>query len=164
MRMLPSPWFAALALLALAQAGLPARAAADAAPIELLVRTLDHGDWSVEAHRGHWVVVNYWATWCAPCRKEMPELDALHRENPQVEVLGLAFEEIDEADMRAFLEERPVAYPISLVDVFEPPAAFEVPRGMPMTYLLDPEGRIAHRWLGPVTREDIEARIVESGD
>ena len=94
----------------------------------------------------------------------MPELDALHRENPQVEVLGLAFEEIEEADMRAFLEERPVAYPISLVDVFEPPAAFEVPRGMPMTYLLDPEGRIAHRWLGPVTRADIEAWIVGSRD
>ncbi len=128
-------------------------------PIALEVDTLDHGRYDLAAQRGRWVVVNYWATWCAPCRKEMPELDALHREREDVEVLGLAFEEIEVDDMRMFLNERPVSYPIAIVDVYAPPAAFDVPRGMPMTYLLNPEGHIAHRWLGPVTKAEIEAQI-----
>lgn len=129
------------------------------APVELQIATLDHGVYDLTAHHGRWQVVNYWATWCAPCRKEMPELDALHRERADIEVLGLAFEEIEPGDMREFLESRPVSYPIAIVDVYAPPPAFEVPRGMPMTYLLDPHGRIAHRWLGPVTRAEIELQV-----
>ena len=147
----------------------PARADSSApAPaaevVELSLDTLAHGRFDLADRRGRWVVVNYWATWCAPCRKEMPELDALHREREDIEVLGLAFEEIDPADMRDFLAERPVSYPIAIVDVYAPPAAFEVPRGMPMTYLLDPQGRIAHRWLGPVTKAEIEVRVDGGGD
>jgi thiol-disulfide isomerase/thioredoxin len=137
---------------------------AQSAAVELSVATLDHGSFDLSRQRGRWVVVNFWATWCAPCRKEMPELDALHREREDVEVLGLAFEEIAVEDMRAFLTERPVSYPIAIVDVYAPPAAFEVPRGMPMTYLLSPAGAIAHRWLGPVTKAEIEARIAGSAD
>jgi thiol-disulfide isomerase/thioredoxin len=144
---------------ALASAAEPATAVDATAAVELSVETLDHGPFDLAAKRGSYVVVNYWATWCAPCRKEMPELDALHREREDVEVLGLAFEEIEAADMRAFLQERPVSYPIAIVDVYAPPTAFDVPRGLPMTYLIDPEGQVAHRWLGPVTRAEIEARM-----
>jgi thiol-disulfide isomerase/thioredoxin len=148
-----------LALSAVVQASEAEPAVAVVPPVELRVNTLDHGSFDLSERRGSWVVVNFWATWCAPCRKEMPELDALHREREDVEVLGLAFEEIAVEDMRAFLSERPVSYPIAIVDVYAPPAAFEVPRGMPMTYLLSPAGAIAHRWLGPVTKAEIEARI-----
>lgn len=152
----------ALSVVTAATAAEPA--AGQIAAVELSVATLDHGSFELSRQRGRWVVVNFWATWCAPCRKEMPELDALHREREDVEVLGLAFEEIASEDMRAFLTERPVSYPIAIVDVYAPPAAFEVPRGMPMTYLLSPTGAIAHRWLGPVTKAEIEARVDGSGD
>jgi thiol-disulfide isomerase/thioredoxin len=155
---------ALLAFSTAAQASETEPAAAEDPPVELSVITLDHGSFDLSEHRGRWVVANFWATWCAPCRKEMPELDALHREREDVEVLGLAFEEIAVEDMRAFLSERPVSYPIAIVDVYAPPAAFEVPRGMPMTYLLSPTGVIAHRWLGPVTKAEIEARIAGVAD
>lgn len=159
---------ALLVLAGLAASALPVLAAepapAEAGAIELALPTLEHGVFDLSQQRGRWVVVNYWATWCAPCRKEMPELDALHREREDVEVLGLAFEEIEPADMREFLAERPVSYPIAIVDVYAPPPAFEVPRGMPMTYLIDPQGRISHRWLGPVTKAEIEARMDGGGD
>lgn len=172
-------WSFVLGIAALLCSGLPALASGqaeavrssegkppvtEAAPITLSLPTLDHGQFELDQHRGRWVVANYWATWCAPCRKEMPELDALHREREDVNVLGLAFEEISADDMRAFLAERPVSYPIAIVDVYAPPEAFEIPRGMPMTYLLDPQGRIAHRWLGPVTKIEIETRIAGSGE
>ena len=129
----------------------------------LRVATLDHGDYDVAERRGKWVVVNFWATWCAPCLKEMPELSALDAMNEHIEVIGLAYEDIDVAAMREFLESHPVVYPIAIIDVYDPPADFETPRGLPMTYLLAPDGKVAERFLGPVTAADIERVIAASG-
>lgn len=154
------------------RAGAPARTAAPAAaPVEepasaanrgrpaLRIALLDGAAYDLAAHRGKWVVVNFWATWCAPCLKEMPELSALHAMREDVEVIGLAYEEIEPADMRAFLDKRPVTYPIAIVDTYDPPADFETPRGLPMTVLVAPDGRVAKQVLGPVTAKSIEDAI-----
>ena len=134
-----------------------------AAPLELRVTTLDGSEWDLAAQRGKWVVVNFWATWCAPCLKEMPELSALGAMREHVEVIGLAYEEIEPEAMRAFLQKHPVLYPISIVDVYAPPAGFDPPRGLPMTYLVDPQGVVAEQYLGPVTAQDIERDIAAAG-
>ena len=114
---------------------------------------------TLAAHRGKWVVVNFWATWCAPCRKEMPELSALHAMRSNIEVVGLAYEDIETPEMQAFLAKHPVTYPIVVVDPFDPPADFATPRGLPLTHLIDPQGKLAHSFLGPVTAADIEQQI-----
>ena len=142
----------------------PAGPAEPAAPAQveypaLAVTTIDGAKWELAAHRGKWVVVNFWATWCAPCRKEMPELSALDAMREHVEVIGLAYEESTPEELQAFLEDHPVVYPIALVDVYDPPADFETPRGLPMTYLIAPDGKVARRFLGPVTAAEIEAAI-----
>jgi len=129
----------------------------------LQVDTVDGTRYDLAARRGQWVVVNFWATWCAPCLKEMPELSALDALREHVEVIGLAYEEIDPAAMRAFLEKHPVVYPVAIVDVYAPPADFATPRGLPMTYLIDPDGKVAKQFLGPVTAADIEAAIAAAG-
>jgi hypothetical protein len=65
--------------------------------------------------------------------------------------------------MQAFLKKHPVAYPIAIVDTYSPPADFDTPRGLPMTYLIGPDGKIADKFLGPVTAHDIESAIAKAG-
>nr|WP_295377835.1 TlpA disulfide reductase family protein [Pseudoxanthomonas sp.] len=128
----------------------------------LAVDTVDGGRFDLSAQRGKWVVVNFWATWCAPCLKEMPELSALDAMREDVQVIGLAYEDITPADMQAFLKEHPVVYPIAVIDVMAPPADFATPRGLPTTYLISPEGKVAKAFAGPVTAGDLEALIARS--
>lgn len=145
----------------------PAPADPEAAPRPdepgLKVTTLDGSEYDLADHRGQWVVVNFWATWCSPCLKEMPELSALHTMREHISVVGLAYEEIDVPSMQSFLAEHPVAYPVAIIDVYAPPADFETPRGLPMTYLIAPDGKVARQFLGPVTAKEIETAIEVSG-
>lgn len=139
-------------------------ASALAAPVELSVETLDGKTFSLTDQRDKWVVVNYWATWCGPCLKEMPELDELDIARDDVVVLGLAFEDTTPEDLRNFLSKRPVSYPIAAVDVYAPPAAFTVPKGLPTTHLIAPDGSLQESFIGPVTRADLERAIAAAAD
>lgn len=146
-----------------APAATPARASdlVGTAPA-LSIDTLEHGRFELAAQRGRWVVLNFWATWCAPCIKEIPELGEL-AQRQDVAVLGLAYEEIERADLEAFLREHPARYAIAPVDVYDPPAGFPAPRGLPLTYLVDPRGVVAEVFLGPVTRADLETAMANAG-
>jgi thiol-disulfide isomerase/thioredoxin len=129
----------------------------------LSVPAIDGKNYDLAAHRGKWVVVNFWATWCAPCLKEMPELSALDAMREDIEVVGLAYEEIEASAMRDFLKVHPVVYPIAIIDTYNPPQDFDTPRGLPMTYLIAPDGKVAKKILGPVTAQDIEAAVAAAG-
>lgn len=153
-------WFGVLLLVAslsLAQANEDATAAS--APPDLKVVTLDGTTFDLAAERGRWVVVNFWATWCAPCLKEIPDLSAFDAARDDVRVIGLAYEEITPDDMRAFMQKHPIGYPVAIVDVYDPPKAFDPPRGLPMTYLIAPDGMVAKRFLGPVTSKELAEAI-----
>ncbi len=131
---------------------------------QLQVQTVDGKSYDLASHRGQWVVINFWATWCAPCLQEMPELSALHAMRSNVEVVGLAYEDIELAEMQDFLKKHPVAYPIAIIDTYEPPKDFATPRGLPMPYLIAPDGKVAKQFLGPVNAHDIEQAISAAGD
>ena len=131
-------------------------------PVEFTLQRLGGGSVSSAEFRGQWVVLNYWATWCAPCRKEIPELVELHEARDDITVLGLAYEEAEEAEFEAFLEAFEPNYPILLVDVADPPKPFGAPRVLPTTIVLDPRGRAIGGFAGPVTRVDLEAFIDEA--
>ena len=134
---------------------------ADSAMPTLQIAALDGNQYDLAAHRGKWVVVNFWATWCKPCVKEMPELSALDAMREHIEVVGLAYDDTAPDDLRAFLKKHPVVYPIAIVDTYDPPKAFATPRGLPMTYLIAPDGTVAERYLGPITGAQLAERIAK---
>ena len=126
--------------------------------------------WTLEGKRidlpiakGRPMLINVWATWCGPCIKEMPELSALAAMRQHIAVIGLAYEDTSEDELRAFLAKRPVAYPIARIDVYEPPKDFGAPRGLPTTWLIAPDGTMKRKYTGPVTARMLEDDIAAFG-
>lgn len=153
--------FAAFALaLGLVLTNVDAAQPADAPLPVLKVTTLDGKSFDLSAHRGKWVVVNWWATWCVPCIKELPEISAfVTKHEGKVVAIGLAFEDSEKADIVAFLKQRPIAYPVAQVDPVEPLKGFAEPQGLPTTQVIAPDGRVSKSFVGPVTAKDLEAVI-----
>lgn len=135
--------------------------ASDQAPKQpaLKIATLDGGTFDLAAQRGKWVIVNFWATWCSPCIKEMPDISEFVAGRQDVAAIGLAWEDTDKAEVEAFAKKHPVKYPLAQVDVYQPPADFETPRGLPTTYLIAPDGAVAKKFTGPITATDLEKAI-----
>ena len=147
------------AVLAVAFAfAMPVQAAMPAQPT-LRVTTLDGKTFDLAAQRGKWVIVNYWATWCVPCIKEMPDISRFVAAHKNVVAIGLAYEDSEPADIKAFLAKHPVAYPIAQVTLDQPPKDFDEPRGLPTTYLISPDGKVAKHIVGPVTEASLEGLI-----
>lgn len=126
---------------------------------ELKVTTLDGGQFDLAAQRGKWVIVNFWATWCTPCIKEMPDISEFVASRKYVAAIGLAWEDTEKAELDAFARQHPVKYPLAQVDVYEPLPGFETPRGLPTTYLIAPDGTVAKKFVGPLTGDDLDKAI-----
>lgn len=112
---------------------------------------------SLDDYRDRFVLLNFWATWCAPCRKEMPALDKLHKKlnDAGFEVIGVHVgPSLDE--IKRFLDQVPVEFTI-LVDQDMALANWGV-MGLPTTLLISPEGKIVYRAVGE--REWDSARMI----
>jgi len=132
----------------------------DAGTPQFTVRTLDDAVLSMDSLRGRVVLVNVWATWCAPCRVEMPLLEATwqrHRAAGLV-LLGASVDRGDPVNVRAFITSRDITYPIAIVgdDVIrELGGVF----GYPTSVLIGRDGRIMHRVTGPIGPVTLEPAI-----
>jgi cytochrome c biogenesis protein CcmG, thiol:disulfide interchange protein DsbE len=117
------------------------------------------GEGSIADYRGRWVLVNLWASWCAPCRQEAPELDEFARRyrKRDVRVLGINVQDNSD-DALAFLREHHVRYP-QLRSVGDERSAAFGSTGVPENFLVDRRGRLALIWRGPVDREFLEQNV-----
>ena len=134
--------------------------AGDRARPEATVTLLDGRSLSLADLRGQVVLVNVWATWCAPCRVEMPLLEQTwqrHRAAGFV-LLGASVDRGDPADVRAFLAERGISYPVAIVgaDVIQ---ALGGVMGYPTSILIGRDGRVQHRVMGPIGPVTLEPAI-----
>jgi thiol-disulfide isomerase/thioredoxin len=115
---------------------------------------------SIEALRGQWVLVNYWARWCKPCIEEIPELNQLDASREDVTVLGVNFDGVQGEELAQQESELGVAFTTLAKD---PAADIGVPRPvvLPTTLVLNPAGEVVATLLGPQTLESLSEAIAE---
>jgi thiol-disulfide isomerase/thioredoxin len=111
---------------------------------------------TLSSFEGQAVVLNFWATWCQPCRKEFPELLALESD-PRIKVVSVALDEDGAASVDPFVRREGLDYLVLLGDqpLFELFAGFSIP----YTLVLDPSGTIVNIYRGPVDRASIEGDL-----
>jgi peroxiredoxin len=122
--------------------------------------TLDGQRVALRDLRGKVVLLNFWATWCPPCKAEMPDLQALYEEHGDARdfvVVAVNFQE-DLAPVEAFMRERGLTFPVWLDAQGAAGAKLGV-RGLPVSFIVDREGRIRDAWNGQIAREAMLARL-----
>lgn len=131
----------------------------EAAPTSPLPRLEGSGSESLADYRGRWVLVNFWASWCIPCRAESPALEQFQRRHggPRFTVLGIDTQDLS-GDARAFVERYGLSYP-QLRDGKGDAADEYGTTGVPETFLVDPAGKLRVRAVGPVSEEYLRNEV-----
>ncbi|WP_370651679.1 TlpA family protein disulfide reductase [Frankia sp. Cj3] len=106
------------------------------------------------SYRGRIIVVNFWASWCAPCRAETPGLVTMAADNPQVAFVGVN-EKDNLSAAKAFIRDNGVNYPSIIDRIGTLAARWPVPPGLPSTFVLDAKGRLAARFTGGVLPDEL---------
>ena len=122
-------------------------------------RLVDGSSGKLDDFLGRWLIVNYWADWCPPCIKEMPELENFYNDNEdRAVVLTYNFDRLEGEELRSQIIRFGVNVPSILTD---PGILFgwEAPPSLPATYIINPEGILIHTLIGPQTQESLEALI-----
>lgn len=111
--------------------------------------TLDGEHISLGELRGQVVLVNFWATWCAPCRLEMPGFEKLYQDKKDegLVIVGLSTDKTGHVGVEEFLRERGITYPVAM-ETRELELAFGGISAIPTSFLIDRQGIIRHRTFG----------------
>ncbi|MDE1167159.1 MAG: TlpA disulfide reductase family protein [Pseudomonas sp.] len=109
---------------------------------------------------GQWLVVNYWAEWCGPCRTEIPQLNTLadQLKGQGVAVVGVNFDNLQGDDLKKAAETLGITFTVLAQD---PAPRFDLPssEALPITYIIDNKGKIRDQLIGEQTAEGITAKL-----
>lgn len=138
------------------------------AGLTLLLAACGGADWGLDQHgrpvaaeqlAGRWLVINYWAEWCGPCRKEVPELNSLaEQQGSAVQVLGVNFDALQGEELTRAVDSLGIRY-TNLVDDPAARLGLEPSQVLPVTWLVDPQGRVRERLNGEQTAEGLRERL-----
>jgi len=108
---------------------------------------------------GKWLIINFWASWCAPCLHEMPELEKFFLQNKsRAQVWGVTFESDNREEVVKFVEQLGVTYPI-LGFAQDPLTGYGTVSVLPTTFVIAPDGLFHQRFEGPITAQDLNQSI-----
>lgn len=123
------------------------------------LRDMDGNLHRASDYRGKWLVINFWASWCPPCIREMPEFERFYRNNrDKAHVWGVTFEDSDKEKIMEFVRKLEISYPI-LGYAQDPLTGYGQVRGLPTTFIIDPDGLFFHRFEGLVSEADLNQLI-----
>ncbi len=127
------------------------------------LKNLEGGNLKLSSLRGKIVIIDFWDTWCPPCRRALPALQALADEYADdLVVVGVAFGRDGEAKVRSYVKENNLTFPMVLTDPqFQVVQDFGNFQGIPTTFLVDRRGIIVKQWSGGHTRAEYEAAVKE---
>lgn len=108
--------------------------------------------------RGRWLVINYWATWCAPCITEIPELIALSERHDHILVFGVNFDQPQGKEAAKQIAKMKITFPVLKADPRHLYGA-SLPQVLPTTFLINPAGELDKVLVGPQTEASILAVI-----
>lgn len=127
--------------------------------------TLKGGTFQLSDNRGKIVVLNFWATWCGPCREEIPDFVELQEQmSEDVQFVGVALDEEGVDVVRPFAKKYDINYPIVVDDSGHVARKYGGVRALPTTYVINREGNIRYRTPGRVPKEILEDALTEMID
>jgi peroxiredoxin len=124
--------------------------------------SMDGRTYSLEALRGKTVLLNFWATWCPPCRKEMPDMEALYRRFREKGLVVLAVSDEDRETVAGFLAKQNYTFPVLLDPGRKTADAFSV-EGIPKSFIFDPQGRLVAEAMDMRTERQFLDLLKEAG-
>lgn len=130
--------------------------------INFTLTDLDGRQWTLQDLRGKVVLVNFWATWCPPCRKEMPDLNKLYKEFKGKGFVVLAISDEKPETVRSFLAKHKVKYPI-LIDPGDKVHKLFAVDGIPKSYLYDRDGKLVAEAMDMRTRRQFLEMLAKAG-
>lgn len=138
--------------------------AADAArqKADFTLTDLQGTQWHLRALTGKIVLVNFWATWCPPCRKEMPDLQALYDKYKDQGFVVLAISDEESAKVRPFITERKITYPVLLDEGRKVNDVFQV-EGIPKTFVYNRDGKLVAQSIDMRTRTQFQQMLAQAG-
>jgi peroxiredoxin len=129
---------------------------------EFVLSDLQGKTWDLRKLRGKVVLVNFWATWCPPCRKEMPDLEALYERFKDRGFVVLAITDEDAGKVKAFLADKKIAYPILLDPGAKTQEPFAV-HGIPKNFVFDRDGKLVAQSIDMRTRGQFLDMLASAG-
>ena len=123
---------------------------------------LEGKPWSLKSLEGKVVLVNFWATWCPPCRKEMPDLEALYKQFQKQGLVILAISDEDASKVKPFIAEQGVSYTVLLDPGRKVNTLFHV-MGIPKTFIYDRSGKLAAESIDMRTRKQFLGLLAQAG-
>src|ERR1041384_2072952 len=148
--------FAVMAMLSFAPASVLGQ---ETAP-QLRLRDLDGRAVRLSDYRGKVVLINFWATWCPPCRAEMPDLVRLQREHRKkgFQIIGITYPPERKDRVRRFARSLKVNYPI-ILGTRQLKARFSSDETLPLTIVIDRDGKVSNIIVGILLREEFDEKI-----
>ena len=117
-------------------------------------------DSSIDKLNGNWIVINYWADWCAPCIKEIPELNEFASENDDLLVYTFNFDQLDEEDLAPIAKKFNIQVP-SLITHPRDIWGIQTPPAVPATFFINPKGKIVLSLFRPQTKDALNNILSE---